>query len=186
MRELDLLATPLTGVHLIEASAGTGKTYTITFLYLRLLLEEELTVDQILVVTFTEAATAELKDRIRNVLAEAYRELRFGGSDEAVLKSILDRIPDRDAAAESLRRALLGFDEACIFTIHGFCRRMLGELAFAGGVLFDAELSADRNSVLAELAADFYRRWPVRRSVTPGVPRTGSGIWPQGCPWMRP
>ena len=70
MKALDLLKTPLTGRHLIEASAGTGKTYTITYLYLRLLLERQLPLERILVVTYTEAATAELKERIRSGLRE--------------------------------------------------------------------------------------------------------------------
>ena len=71
MRQLDQTTLSLEGTHLIEASAGTGKTHTIASLYLRLLLERELNVNQILVVTFTNAATAELRGRIRGRLREA-------------------------------------------------------------------------------------------------------------------
>ena len=63
MKIFEPINTPLTGTNLIEASAGTGKTYTIAGLFLRLILEKQLTVNQILVVTFTKAATEELKER---------------------------------------------------------------------------------------------------------------------------
>ncbi|MCL1980795.1 MAG: UvrD-helicase domain-containing protein, partial [Proteobacteria bacterium] len=71
MQPLDLLSLRLSGWRLLEASAGTGKTYTLTLLFLRLLLERELAIDQILVVTFTRAATGELRDRIRQRLRQA-------------------------------------------------------------------------------------------------------------------
>ncbi|MCJ7617357.1 MAG: UvrD-helicase domain-containing protein, partial [Desulfobacterales bacterium] len=71
MNKFDLQSVPLSGINLIEASAGTGKTSSITGLFLRLILEKGLLVDQILVVTFTKAATAELKERIRNKLLQA-------------------------------------------------------------------------------------------------------------------
>ena len=70
MKSFDILNSPLSGTNLIEASAGTGKTYTIEGLFVRLILEKRLLVDQILVVTFTNAATEELKDRIRSKLLE--------------------------------------------------------------------------------------------------------------------
>ena len=79
MQALDPLTCPLTGRQLIEASAGTGKTYTIAILFLRLLIESRLQVDQILVVTFTDAATEELRDRIRSRVREALEHLRGSG-----------------------------------------------------------------------------------------------------------
>ena len=85
LQHFDLLNSPLEGTNLIEASAGTGKTYTIAGLFLRLLLEKNLSVDQILVVTFTEAATGELRDRIRAKLREATRAFTSGGSEELFL-----------------------------------------------------------------------------------------------------
>ena len=75
MKQFDLNQTPLTGVNLIEASAGTGKTYTLAGLYLRLILEQQLNVDQILVVTYTRAATQELRDRLRQKLSDARHQL---------------------------------------------------------------------------------------------------------------
>jgi len=74
MQPLEILTIPLDGVNLIEASAGTGKTYTISNLYLRLILEKEISVRDILVVTFTDAATKELKERIRNILSDTLQD----------------------------------------------------------------------------------------------------------------
>ena len=71
MNPLDPYSIPLESINLIEASAGTGKSWTVTLLYLRLILEKNLTVDQILVVTFTDAATKELRDDIRKRIVAA-------------------------------------------------------------------------------------------------------------------
>jgi len=159
---LDPLAIPLTGVHLVEASAGTGKTHTITTLYLRLLLEGRRTVEEILVVTFTNAATAELRAKIRARLRAALAAL--DAPDALVDEDVRDWIVSRTAAGcgdeDRLRlvTALGNFDQAAIFTIHGFCQRMLHEHAFESGVLFDVELSADQSGLLAGLAQDFWVR----------------------------
>ena len=89
MKPLDLINTPLKGNNLIEASAGTGKTYTIEGLFLRLILEKQLAVEQILVVTFTKAATEELRDRIRTKLLQAETAFRRGSSKDNFLQSLL-------------------------------------------------------------------------------------------------
>jgi len=78
IRQFDLLNCPLEGTNLIEASAGTGKTYAICGLFVRLVLEKKLSVDKILVVTFTEAATAELKERIRVRLRDVIEGVSHG------------------------------------------------------------------------------------------------------------
>jgi exodeoxyribonuclease V beta subunit len=160
-RPLDILAEPLDDLHLIEASAGTGKTHTLADLYLRLILEGDRTVDRILVVTFTVAATAELRDRIRTRL-ETTREafLRGAPADptDAVLVGLLARIGDHDAAARRLARAVQGFDEAAILTIHGFCQRVLKESAFESGQPFEAELVPDEGELLQEVVDDFWRK----------------------------
>ena len=159
MRRLDIFKTALGGRQLIEASAGTGKTYTITYLYLRLILERGLSVERILVVTYTEAATAELKQRLRQALRQA--QLAFDGRlpaepDPNLLK-LLETCPDHAAAARTLDKAVKSFDEAAVFTIHGFCQRMLTELAFESGVLFDTELISDQSAYVQEVADDFVR-----------------------------
>ena len=86
MKPFDLLNAPLAGSNLIEASAGTGKTYNIEGLFIRLVLEMQLPVDQILVLTFTNAATEELKIRIRNKLVQA-RDAFTAGCQGSPLRS---------------------------------------------------------------------------------------------------
>ena len=154
----DPLDTPLEGANLIEASAGTGKTYAITGLFLRLLLEKDLAVHQILVVTFTEAATDELKDRIRSKIREAIGAFQDGRSEDSLIQKLVKKHPSRPKALSTLREALRSFDEAAIFTIHGFCRRTLHENAFESGSLFDTELVTDPSDILQENVEDFWRR----------------------------
>ena len=154
----DLLNSPLEGTNLIEASAGTGKTYTITGLFLRLVLEKNLSVKEIVVVTFTEAATGELKDRIRKRLREAVWVFSGGQSEDAFLREMLERHKDSKTAVRTLREALRSFDQAAIYTIHGFCGRMLHENAFESGSLFDTELVTDQENIKREVVYDFWRR----------------------------
>src|ERR1700687_1253237 len=127
MNHFDLLQTPLDGRNLIEASAGTGKTFTIAGVYLRLVLERQLPVRQILVVTFTEAATKELRERIRSRLLDAENAFAGGTGRHPFLAGLLPIFPDAAAARRLLTAALRSFDEAAIYTIHGFCQRMLQE-----------------------------------------------------------
>ncbi len=164
MRELHLFGCPLTGTNLIEASAGTGKTYTIAALVLRLILEANLAMGQILVVTFTEAATSELKDRIRRRISEAAQAFAGGETGDTFLRQLVERHPDAAAARRKLDAALTNFDEASIFTIHGFCLRTLQDHAFAGGILFDAELVTDQRNILREIVQDFWREHFTRTS----------------------
>ena len=123
---------PLDSVSLIEASAGTGKTHLICYLYLRLLLEKKLDLSRqrVLVVTFTNAAAAELRLRIRKLIADAVRELE-GESSSAELADYLRSLnEDKEELLRLLRLALWSFDEAAVYTLHGFCHRVLLEHAF--------------------------------------------------------
>src|SRR5690554_6302490 len=168
---------PLNGSRLIEASAGTGKTYTIAALYVRLVLkhgadgfcfERELLPKDILVMTFTRAATAELGDRIRARLSEAASYFRSNadssgdefldqlkndyvknGSDEAELTRLARRL---ELAAESM-------DESAVYTINGWCQKMLTEHAFASGSLFDQEVQTDEDELKLAAAEDYFRRF---------------------------
>jgi exodeoxyribonuclease V beta subunit len=159
MKHFDLDHGPIAGRHLIEASAGTGKTFTIAGLFVRLVVERRLTVKEILVVTFTEAATEELRDRIRRRLREALTAFVSGESSDPFLAALLAKIPQTEQAAsrEVLRQALNAFDEAAIHTIHGFCQRVLSESAFESGSLFDTELVTDQRPLLQEVVDDFWR-----------------------------
>jgi exodeoxyribonuclease V beta subunit len=160
---------PLAGVTAIEASAGTGKTYTITQLYLRLLVEQGLDVAGILVVTYTKAATAELRSRIRERLVEAAGVFRTGSPPDGFHAELLRRVPDHAGAARAIERAVQGFDEAAIFTIHGFCQRVLTERAFESGVPFDTDVVPDQDDLLLEVVDDFWRLHV--EAATPGLVR---------------
>ena len=158
MENFDILNSPLSGTNLIEASAGTGKTYTIEGLFIRLILEKLLLVDQILVVTFTNAATEELKDRIRCKLLDAKNAFLNGFSDDPFLNRLVHDHNDPDAAIRCIHDALINFDTAAIYTIHGFCQRILYENAFETGSLFDTELVTDQTEVIQEVVDDFWRK----------------------------
>lgn len=165
-RSLDPLTLPLQGERLIEASAGTGKTFTIGLLYLRLLLglggdaayTRPLPVEEILVVTFTEAATAELRGRIRENIHKLRIACVRGQTTDPMLDRLLAQIPDRTQAAARLLAAERQMDDAGIFTIHGFCQRMLNLNAFESGMLFEQQLIEDELPLRRQATADFWRR----------------------------
>lgn len=153
---LNLLQDSFSGRSLIEASAGTGKTWTLTALYARLLLQQQLNVSQILVVTFTTAATAELRERIRKRLAELLAVYDNGPGEDPLLNELHAQYSD-PASHRRLLLAVHGFDEAAIFTIHGFCQRALQDAAFEAGGDFDNELTHDDREILDALLADLWR-----------------------------
>ena len=158
LRALEPITLPLRSVALIEASAGTGKTFTITTLYVRLVLEG-LDVGKILVVTYTNAATAELRDRVRQRLRQTLDA--FGGAPaaDATLASLIGaRATSREEDCKRLVQALRSFDEAGIFTIHGFCQRMLQDHAFESRVAFEVELVTEQDLLRDEIARDFWAR----------------------------
>jgi len=160
MQNLDPLSFPLAGRRLIEASAGTGKTFTIAMLYLRLLLEARRGVDEILVVTFTKAATAELRGRIRARIRELLDLLdgRCAAPDE-LLQKLLDQLDEpREALRQRLVDALTRMDEAAVFTIHGFAQRVLAEHAFESGAPFEAEFLDDEQALQLSIVEDFWRQ----------------------------
>ena len=156
----DPVTVPLTGINLIEANAGTGKTWAITALYVRLLLEAGRAVDSILVVTFTEAATGELRDRIRKRLSDTREAFERGAaaSDDTLARALLERTADRDDARLKLVAALRDFDQAPIYTIHAFCQRVLGDRAFDSGMPFRTEIVPDQSAIMREIVEDFWRR----------------------------
>ncbi len=175
--ERDLaLQVLLDGVQLIEASAGTGKTYTIAGLYVRLLVERALEVDRILVMTFTKAATEELRQRLRDRLrlcARMAREPWLAGDDEppadlaheaawsaALLRRALHSGGESPGElARRLEQALTRMDQAAIFTIHGFCQRVIGEhAALIEGVDQGAVLEPSDDDLLEAFATDAWLR----------------------------
>ncbi len=156
---LDIFAASLDNINLVEASAGTGKTYAIAGLYLRLVVERGVRVSDILVVTYTKAATAELRDRVRGRLVEARHAFQHEASVEPFCQQLLAHYSaDRERIVRRLNNAILAFDEAAIFTIHGFCQRVLADSAFASGMPFETEILADESEVVREIVEDFWRR----------------------------
>ncbi|PRA52611.1 MULTISPECIES: exodeoxyribonuclease V subunit beta [Pseudomonas] len=163
------LAFPLRGSQLIEASAGTGKTFTISALYLRLVLGHgdassgfgrELLPPQILVVTFTDAATKELRERIRTRLAEAARYFRDETpAPDSLIADLRDEYEAQHwpGCANRLDIAAQWMDEAAVSTIHSWCQRMLREHAFDSGSLFTQSLETDHSDLLGEVVRDYWR-----------------------------
>ena len=162
------LALPLDGIRLIEASAGTGKTFTLATLFTRLVVEQGLRIGQILAVTFTDAATQELRKRIRERLALAARlvdlePVEGEAPDVRLTREVLQRHLQggTERAAALKRRLQVAADEidlASVFTIHGFCTRVLREHALESGHTFDPpELLASDRELLEALAADLWR-----------------------------
>lgn len=150
------------GTNLVEASAGTGKTYAIAMLVLRAVVELEVPIEKILVVTFTKAATEELRARIRSRLVEALEVL---GTEEgernykpdATLLCWAETIKNRQRAAILIKAALFEIDCAAIYTIHGYCQRMLLEQALESNQLFDVELVTDLDLIRNQVTEDFWR-----------------------------
>lgn len=168
---LNPITLPLNQISLIEASAGTGKTYTIGSLYLRLLLKagennfsRPLNVEEILVVTFTEMATEELKKKIRERITDAIDKLTafVETKDKSAFKNdefltALYQDLDIFEAIHRLKLAEQNMDLAAIYTIHGFCRRMLMQYAFHSGIHFNLELIKDQSDLLVRFANEFWR-----------------------------
>ena len=162
--DLDVFTCPLDGLRLIEASAGTGKTWNLCGLYLRLLLERGLEAPQLLVVTFTNAATAELRERIRSRLVDVLAYLQRGASTADPFVARLVAAVENNAGVDQpqmrlrIEAALHTFDEAAVFTIHGFCQRALSDTPFAAGLPFSLELLRDDQPLRLEAVSDFWRR----------------------------
>ncbi|HHX5993101.1 exodeoxyribonuclease V subunit beta [Haemophilus influenzae] len=168
---LNPITLPLNQISLIEASAGTGKTYTIGSLYLRLLLKagennfsRSLNVEEILVVTFTDMATEELKKKIRERITDAIDKLTAFAEtqDKSAFKNdefltALCHDLNIFEAIHRLKLAEQNMDLAAIYTIHGFCRRMLMQYAFHSGIHFNLELIKDQSDLLVRFANEFWR-----------------------------
>ena len=152
------------GCTLIEASAGSGKTRAITTLVARLVVEEARELDSILVVTFTKAATAELRDRIRKILKTIRDGIgNLAGTDDKQAKELLEKWggakePGENQIKNRIERALLDIDRANIYTIHSFCQRSLAEFAFETGFPFGFEVAGDGAGIVESVVRDIWQR----------------------------
>nr|AGS54125.1 exodeoxyribonuclease V beta chain [uncultured bacterium contig00021] len=162
MKNLDVLELPLNEKVLIEASAGTGKTYTIGLIVLRLLLERGLSIEKIVLITFTKPATAELKKNTAEKIREAYDLWKSGDHKKSdTLSEIVEKakndITSRQQSEANLLDAIARMDEMPVFTIHGFCERLLNEFAFETGNFEKREVVTDIGDILDRVIADFWR-----------------------------
>jgi len=156
----DLTSTPIEdGVTLIEASAGTGKTYCLTGLVLRLLLEGHVKdASELLVVTFTQAATQELIDRIRSALRDTIRAMHGEAVGDPFIRHLTEIHQADTDKHRLLSEALVRFDDLTVSTIHGFCKRILDETAFESGTPYELDLLENDAPMLREAARDVWRR----------------------------
>ena len=158
----DVQNVNLEGSNLIEASAGTGKTYSIAILVLRLIIEKNIDIKQILMVTFTKAAVAELESRIREFIREAYR---FIQNPEYKIDSQIEQLvnvgvknTNRNIVLDRLKGATLYLDETSIFTIHSFCQKTLTEFAFETQQLFGSELLDNQSQIIEKATNEYWRK----------------------------
>lgn len=143
-----LKANLIVGETMIEANAGTGKTFTLCRIVERLVLEKRIPIERILAVTFTNAAAFELKEKIREGLYNKRISL-----------------PDKDITGKILlSKAIANFDNARIFTLHAFCKRLLSEFSFECGVRPESDLIINENRLLEQVARDFRRSYFLKAS----------------------
>ncbi|PHM84283.1 exonuclease V subunit beta [Acinetobacter nosocomialis] len=160
------------GLHLIEASAGTGKTYTLSSLMVRIFLEKYLP-GQVIATTFTRAAAAELKSRIRARLVETYRYLDAKRSltekeillqaeqeSDLLLQHVLKHFATRIAyACERLKLVIDQLDELFVGTLDSFSQKLLREFAFESGKIERAQITDDAKTYSRQLIHDVLREW---------------------------
>lgn len=181
MQILDSINTELAGVNLIEAAAGTGKTYNIQNLAARLIVEKNFPINSIVIVTFTEKAAAELADRLRIVLEAllAVLQNRFCDENETErAKALLQRFDKQGIPREDQQRrveqALRDFDTNCVSTIHGFCAKVLQENAFESSVAFRVRIEPDMKSYTKKLLGDYCRMIRYQQRPLPGFEKFDS------------
>ena len=133
MQEFNASTVAIKGTNIIEASAGTGKTYSIAILVLRFVIEKNIPLKKILMVTFTKAAVAELEVRIRGFIREAFAVAQGGNSEDKTIEQLV-KTNSNQLGAETVKRnlatAINQLDQTSIYTIHSFCQKTLNEFAF--------------------------------------------------------
>ena len=148
--------------NLIEASAGTGKTYSIAILVLRLIIEKNFSVKEILMVTYTKAVVAELEERIRLFVKTAFAVAKNDKVEDTTIQEIVTRnikTLGHDVLYTRLQEAVLSLDESSVLTIHSFCQNALSEFAFETDQLFDAEAISDMSEITLNEVNQFWRTY---------------------------
>jgi exodeoxyribonuclease V beta subunit len=164
-RSFDVCGDLPKGMTLLQASAGTGKTFTIAALTTRYVAEGILPIDRLLVITFTRMATGELRERVRERLVRAYDGLvdsldGAAGHEDDELVQLLSRGPELEVVRrrDRLGKAVADFDAATIETTHGFCLQVLYGLGTAGDVDREVTLVEDVSDLMEEVVDDLYLR----------------------------
>jgi len=146
------------GVSIIEASAGTGKTYTLCRIVLKLIVEKGIPIDRILAITFTQAATEELISRIRELLHDSISQLDSGEVGDLALKELIEQQGiEPNIARNRLRHSLEIFDDASISTIHGFCKRSLDFVSLESDIALEANLEPVDDDLIERLQDEYVR-----------------------------
>lgn len=168
MQPLDVYQIPLKNYNLIEASAGTGKTYSIALLTLRIILETDIAIHQILMVTFTKAAVAELQIRVRKFvqLADsviAGEQITDSNIHQVVVNSI--ELSNQSTVEKRIKNAQLLLDEIAIMTIHSFCQQTLNEFAFESNQMFGTEMATDDTALITFFVNQYWRNYITSLSI---------------------
>ncbi len=148
----------LKGSNLIEASAGTGKTYSIAILVLRMVIEHKIPIQNILMVTFTKAAVAELEERVRKFMRLAHKVAKGEEISDQTITEIVKKF-DSSEVLKALERAILFLDETSILTIHSFCQQTLNQFAFETQQLFGIDLLPDAQNIMTDEVNKFWRKY---------------------------
>ena len=146
-KEFNVIDSPLCGRKLIEASAGTGKTYSLIHIVLRLIVEERIPIERLLLVTFTKAATAELKMRVREILIRAQQAYENSRDEDTrydpTLIALIKKWREAEIDPTVIQDAIDRLDDASICTIHSYCQKMLEEHKFSSSEGLDFEIGDD-------------------------------------------
>ena len=156
-KNFDVNKVILTGRNLIEASAGTGKTYSISILVLRLIIENKIPLEKILMVTFTKAAVAELESRVRKFVRQAFRYASGKGDAEKTIREVVDR-KGKDVALAELKKSIQNLDELSVMTIHSFCEQSLMQYPFETGQSFKFSIATDISDIRDNVVNDYWRK----------------------------
>lgn len=161
MKGFDVKLADLRGIHLVEANAGTGKTYSISSLFVRLIAETNYEISRLLVLTFTDAATVELRERIqlrcREVLERLQKPQNQDFLSDEFLEHYVRKYASNDQVIYRLQHAIVAFDESQICTIHGFCHKLLRDYPFQFGVNPDFELLPNPKPILLDVIRTYWR-----------------------------
>jgi len=158
----EVTTVDLSKSNLIEASAGTGKTYSIAILVLRLIIEKEIPINQILMVTFTKAAVAELEERIRKFIKNALQSVENNSETDPTIQKIIDdcfKIKGKNKVHQLLKDAHLNVDDSSVLTIHSFCQNTLTEFAFETNQLFDMVTAENIDEIIIQQINDVWRNY---------------------------